>query len=619
MAKTLVDLRDINFVLWEQNRLGDYLDHPIFKEMTIEELNMSLKQAYDFAVNEIAPLNAKGDVEGVHIVDGQVRIPPSYRPVYDKAIEMGGSMLSTPEEYGGEGLPTIFEVIVGEISMSACMAFTMYLSHMGAFKVFEQVGSEEIKKKYLPVIVTPECGTTMCLSEPQAGTALGDITTNATQNDDGTWNIVGNKIFITKGDYDFVDNIVHLVLSRTEGAPPGMKGLSLFAVPKYRLNEDGSPGEFNNVTCPKVEEKMGLHGSATCELIFGADGPCVGELVGKLNKGLPGMFVLMNEARILTGVQGLALSSGAYLYALKYAKERVQGVELDNMKDVHAPRVEIIKHPDIRRMLLSMKSMVEGMRALIYKGQMLVTKSLMAESEEEKEALEDQLSLLTPVIKAYCSDQGFLVTRDAIQVYGGYGFCCDYPVEQYMRDIKIASLYEGANGMQALDLIGRKVLNVQKQMKPYNDLINSIRSFFEEVERKDTKYKDKIDKAREAIENLDNLTSSIRDKALAGDMQFPVLNATEYLEAFGHAIVGYLHAEQLLLAEEKFADLLKEKGYDEGSRDKLIEESDDAAFYAGKIHSASFFIDKVLPKVEAISKGIMNSGTDIVDISESSF
>ena len=618
MGKLLVDLRDVKFVLWEQNELGKYLQHPIFKGMGEDEYNMSFEEAYKFAVKELHPVNAKGDKEGVHLVDGKVRIPPSYKPVYDKVNEMGGALLTIPEEYGGQGLPHIFGVVVGELMMAACISASMYFNKAGGFMVLDQCASEELKKKYLPVIVTPHCSTTMCLTEPQAGTALGMIRMNATKRDDGKWNLQGTKIFITKGDHDLTDNIVHLVLCRTEGAPPGLGGLSLFAVPKYRLNDDGSPGEFNNVVCAKVEEKMGLHGCATCELVFGADGPCVGELIGELNKGLAGMFVLMNEARIMTGVQGLALASGAYLYALAYAKERIQGPLLDNIRDPLAPKVEIIKHADVRRMLLSMKSMVEGMRALVYRGQMLVTKAEMAESKEEKKAIEDQLGILTPIIKAYCSDQGFLVTKDAIQVYGGYGFCSDYPVEQYMRDAKIASLYEGTNGIQALDLIGRKVLNVKKQMKPYNDFISSIRAFFE-TDRSGSKYKDKIAKAGEAVEALDRLTKSIANTALAGNMKFPVLNATEYLEAFGHALVGYLLAEQLVIAEEKFESICKEKGCDAGARADLVEESDEAAFYAGKIHSACFFIDKVLPRVDAIAKGIMNSGSDIIDISERSF
>lgn len=618
MDKKLVDMRDVKFVLWEQHELGKYIDHPIFKGMGDDEFNMALDEVYKFAVKELIPINAQGDKEGVHIVDGKVRTPPCYKPVFDKVNAQGANLISIPEEWGGQGLPHLFEVAAGEISVSACLAFSMYMVKTGCFMVLDQCASEEIKKKYIPVIVTPQCGTDMCLTESGAGTALGMIRTSATKRDDGTWDIKGNKIFITKGDHDLVDNIVHLVLSRTEGAPPGLGGLSLFVVPKYRLNEDGSPGEFNNIVCPKVEEKMGLHGSATCELVFGADGPCVGELVGDLNRGLAGMFVLMNEARMMTGLQGLALSSAAYLYALAYAKERIQGSALENARDPLAPKVEIIKHADVRRMLLSMKSMVEGMRALMYRGQFMLTKMHMAETKEEQVAIDDQLSILTPIIKAYCSDQGFLVTKEAIQVFGGYGFCSEYPVEQYMRDMKIASLWEGCNGIQALDLIGRKVLNVKKQMKPYNDLISSIRAFFEK-DRHGSKYNDKINKAQDALETLDRLTKDIAGKGIAGDFIFPVRNATEYLEAFGHMLTGYLLAEQLLLAEQKFEAICKDKGCDENARAKLIEDSDEAAFYAGKIHSACFFIDKVLPRVDAIAKGIMNSGSDVTDISERSF
>jgi hypothetical protein len=415
------------------------------------------------------------------------------------------------------------------------------------------------------------------------------------------------------------ENFVHLVLARAEGSPPGIKGVSLFIVPKFEINADGSLGKPNGVRCPKLEEKMGIHGSATCELLFGEGGESVGELVGGLGEGIKNMFLMMNEARIGTGLQGHAAASAAYLHALQYAKERVQGVAIENMANVNAPRVEIIKHPDVRRMLLSMKAMTEGMRALIYRGVMFGTLAQMATDPAEKEKYEDFLALLTPVIKAYCSDQGFLVTRDAVQTLGGYGFCSEYHVEQYMRDCKISSIYEGTNGIQALDLLGRKVLNIKKKMKPYEDFVALMKSLVA-ANKDNPKYGAHIQRLGAAIETLDATTKSIVGKALGGDMGAPVRVATPYLEAFGHTVLGWLLAEQLLVADRKLEAIFKAKGAaDDDARNKVVAESNEAAFYFGKIAAAKFFIDSFLPHVDAISAFVKADNKDFIAIPENAF
>jgi hypothetical protein len=415
------------------------------------------------------------------------------------------------------------------------------------------------------------------------------------------------------------ENFIHLVLARAEGSPAGIKGISLFIVPKYEIKADGSKGKLNGVKCPKVEEKMGIHGSATSELVFGDDGPCVGELVGELDKGIKYMFVMMNEARIGTGLQGLAAASAAYQHALEYSKMRVQGVAIENMKDVNAPRVEIIKHPDVRRMLLSQKAMTEGMRALIYRGVFCQLQARVAKDKEEAEKYQDLLGLLTPVIKSYCSDQGFLCTRDAIQCYGGYGYTAEYPVEQYMRDAKIASIYEGTNGIQSLDLLGRKVLDIKKKMKPYNDLAASMKALAD-ANKSHAKYGKHFEKLGHAIDTLDAATKFIAGKGMTGDTSYPVMYATPYMEAFGHVVVAWLLAEQLLVADKKLEAMCQEKGAaDDKARKQLCEDNNDAAFYAGKIRSATFFIDFYLPHVDAIAATIKSENRDMLEVQDCCF
>lgn len=627
MNAKIIDFRDVEFVLWEQYGLQQYLDHPIFKGLEKEDIQQMFSAALKFAQNEVYPVNSEADREGVRLIDGKVKVPSSFKKLYQGAVELGGPLLSTPEEYGGQGLPNLLEMVLGEMMMSASFSFAMYITHTGAMKVLLACASEEMKQKYLPVLVRPDCSSTMCLTEPAVGSDLASVATRAKKREDGLWEISGTKRFITKGDHDLVDNILHLVLARAEGAPEGLGGISLFIVPKYRLTPEGKPGESNNVVCSRIEEKMGLHASATCELNFGDGGASVGELVGELNQGIGGMFVLMNEARLMTGLQGESLASVAYQHALQYARDRVQGCELKNARDPAAERVAIIKHPDVRRMLLNMKSMVEGMRALIYKGQMLVTQRAMTDDEAQREELEDQLSLLTPVIKAYCSDQGFQVTKDAVQVLGAYGYCREYRVEQYMRDIKIASIYEGTNGIQALDFLGRKVLNVKKQMKPMNDFMASMRAFVSSMLADDAcsdSAKDKIEKLGGAVECIGDLTNHIVEKALGGDRQFPVLVASEFLEAFGHTTIAYLLADQMRVAEGKLSMLYASLGVtgnednNENNRD-MASENSEVAFYQGKIRAASFFIDKQLPRVESLARSIRSGNTEIVDIAEQSF
>jgi len=620
MPGKIIDDRDVQFLLWEHIELQNYLDDPIFKGYGKEDIEMIIEEGKKFSETAIYPANFEGDKEGVHIVDGQVKAPPSYKEPYDALCEGGWIGLGTDEEYGGQGLPEVVGIPVVEYWSSASVAFSMYPGlTRAALHLMEHCCSDEQKAKYIPKMVEGKWQGTMCLTEPSAGSAVGDLKSTAKKRDDGLYEIQGNKIFISSGDHDMCENMIHLVLARAEGSPAGIKGISLFIVPKYDVKEDSSLGDYNNVKCPKVEEKMGIHGSATAELVFGDEGTCVGELIGELNKGINYMFYMMNEARIGTGIQGLSCASAAYQHCLEYAKQRVQGVEIENMKDVDAPRVEIIKHPDVRRMLLTQKGMIDGMRALVYRAALYSTLSRMGDNDEDKEKYKDWMGLLTPVVKAYCSDQGFLMTREAIQVYGGYGYTAEYPVEQYMRDAKIASIYEGTNAIQSLDLLARKVLNIKKQMKPYNDYVAMMKEFVE-ANKGHEKYGAHIQKLGDAIDTMDGVTKFIAGKGMGGDMAYPVMYATPYQEMFGHVVVAHLLAEQIIIADQKLNALYDEKGAkDEEAQAKVVDDNDDAAYYLGKIISATFFLDRYVPEVKMYAEFIQSENRDMINIPERAF
>ena len=388
--------------------------------------------------------------------DGKVTVPKCYHDAYKKYVEAGWLCPTQPPDVGGQGMPVVMATANLEHCYAANFAFLMYpgLTH-GAAGLIEHFGTEELKNKYMYKMYAGQWTGTMCLTEPGAGSDVGALKTTAKRLPDGTFSITGTKCFISCGDHDLAENIIHPVLARIEGDPPGTGGISIFIVPKYRVNADGSLGELNDVHTGNIEHKMGIKGSATCTLNFGDEGKCIGELLGKEREGMKIMFLMMNEARLEVGMQGLGHASAALEHAIAYAKERIQSVPVWEMKNPDAKAVPIIQHPDVRRDLLWMKAHVEGIRALNYFAAycMDMAKAIPAEREKWQGFVE----LLTPVCKAYSSDKAMEVCSKAIDVYGGYGYCQEYPVEQYMRDCKIACLYEGTNGIQALDLVGRKL------------------------------------------------------------------------------------------------------------------------------------------------------------------
>jgi len=458
MAQLLSDRRDIDFVLFEQFGLEGLLTEGRYADLNKKTVDLIITEARNLAVNEILPTNADGDRQGCTFENGEVRVPESFHRVFKLFREGEWIALFDDPEVGGQGLPVMVASAVGEYFTAANCAFGTYawLCH-GAGKLVEVLGTDSQKALFLNKMYSGQWGGSMLLTEPEAGSDVGALTTSARKRDDGTYAISGSKIFITGGEQNLTENIIHPVLARIDGAPEGTRGISLFIVPKIWVNEDGSLGEPNDVVCTGIEEKMGIHGSSTCSLTLGGQGNCRGFLLGEENKGMRAMFHMMNEARLGVGIQGFSMSTASFMYAMDYARQRKQGRHLLKMMEPSAAPVPIIQHPDVRRMLLWMKAHVEGMRSFIYYVGNCFDREAVAVDDEQKDKYRGLLEILTPVVKAYCTDKSFEVCTLAVQTYGGYGYIGEYPVEQYLRDCKITSLYEGTNGIQAMDLLGRKM------------------------------------------------------------------------------------------------------------------------------------------------------------------
>ncbi len=429
----------------------------------------------------------------------------------------------------------------------------------------------------------------MALTESDAGSDVGALTTTAVKNDDGTYTITGSKIFITNAEQDLTENIINPVLARIEGAPAGTKGISLFLVPKIWVNEDGTLGEPNDVVCTGIEEKMGMHGSPTCSLTFGGKGNCRGLLLGEENKGMRAMFHLINNARLIVGAIGFTNASTAYLYAANYAKQRVQGRTLENTMNPDAPSVAVVQHPDVRRMLMWMKSHVDGMRSLLYYGAHLLDLEKLADTATEREYYGNLLSLLTPVIKSFCTDCGFEVCSEAMQVLGGYGYTKDFPIEQHLRDVRIAAIYEGTNGIQAMDLLARK-LGMQKGMVFMN--------YLQEIQKTVTRAKDSpatadlADKVKKIADKLGETAMHMGKTAMSPEFKTAFVHATPFQRAMGEVTLAWMLLWRAAISAEKLTNNAKKK---------------DTVFYEGQIQTAAFFINAILPitagRMDAIQAG----------------
>lgn len=597
------DLREFKFLLLEQFPLETLTQYKKYEHFTWDTAESVLEECIRFAQEVIAPLNASGDRAGCKLTeDGKVITPEGYKDAWNQFYESGWNMIPIPEEEDGMGAPALFVVTTNELFSGANTAFYMYPGlASGVQEVIEAVGTHEQKEKFLPGLRDGRYGGTMCLTEPQAGSDVGFSKSTAVPHEDG-YLIEGTKIFISSGDQDLSENVIHLVLARLPDAQEGTKGLSLFIVPKYRLNEDGSNGEFNDVKVGGVEKKMGISSNATCVLNFGEDGGCMGYLIGEPHGGMKEMFRLMNYARIFTGVQGVSVASTAFLNALDYSRSRMQGSKLEDFGKGDAPRVAIIAHADIRRMLLEMKSKVETMRALCYKLAMHWDMSLCVEPGSDEEVYhKGQLELLTPVVKAFCTDQSFRVCELAIQTYGGYGYISDYPVEQYMRDAKVFSIYEGTNFIQSLDLVGRKLR--LRGGANLMDFSSDIAKFCAKHSEHPA-LKDEVAELELASNQLTGASMALMGFARK-NLNLVSLFATRYLEIMGEVACAWQGLEAAVIAHEKL------QGLDDSSSDKH--------FYEGKIATAKFFVNNILPGV-SVKCAVLSKGDDsAVTISDKAF
>jgi alkylation response protein AidB-like acyl-CoA dehydrogenase len=616
LGSLLIDERDARFVLFEQLRVQELCEKEKYSEFSEEVFEMILVEALKFSENLLFPLNLKGDKEGACFDDGKVSVTPGTKETYEAFTEAGWLTPSEDEEIGGQGMPHVIMAATHEMFFAAGFPFMCYvnLTHDAA-KLIELYGTDDQKRLYMEKMYAGQWTGTMALTEPGAGSDVGAIKLKAIPQDDGTYSIVGSKIFITNGEHDISDNIVHLVLGRIEGDPAGTKGLSLFIVPKNRVNDDGSCGEPNDVTCTGIEHKMGLNASPTTSLSFGEKGNCTGYLLGREREGIKIMFHMMNSSRLEVGIWGQGTCSVSYLHALNYAREREQGQSILDFNP--AIQVPIIQHPDIRRTLLLMKSHVEGMRAMLYFCAFAMDRQAVAESDEERDRWARLVDLLIPICKAYPTEKGVEFASHAIQIYGGYGYSAEYPVEQFMRDSKVACIFEGTTSVQAMDLVLRKL-----KMKN-GEIFETFLDFMEDVINQGMgieglkKYAEQLKKTRSGLSESPAIFASKGDEA---STLYPYLKATPFLDLVGDVVVSWFLLWGAVIAHESLEGLFQEKGADDKEKqDALIDNNAECAFLAGKVHSAKYFIGNVLPVTDGKLEAVKWGDTSAWDIKENSF
>ncbi len=595
MPEYKAPLRDMSFVMNELlDAEGFYQTLPGYEEATRDLMDAIVEEGAKFAENVLSPLNQSGDDEGCVWNDGEVKTPSGFPEAYQQYVENGWPALSAETEYGGQGMPNLMGIIINELAGTANWSWLMYpgLSH-GAIKTIEEHGDEEQKQKFLTRLIEGSWTGTMCLTESHCGSDLGLLRAKAEPQADGSYAITGTKIFISAGEHDMADNIVHIVLARLPDAPPGTKGISLFIVPKYNVNEDGSVGERNAVHCASIEKKMGIKASATCVMNF--DG-AKGYLIGPPNRGLNCMFTFMNTARIGTAIQGLAHAELSYQGALDYARDRLAMRSLTGPKNPEGPADPIIVHADVRRMLLTQKAFIEGSRAFIYYLAQLGDVVDVADEERAK-AADDLMAFLTPIAKAFITEVGFESANLGLQVYGGHGFIKEWGMEQIVRDARIAMLYEGTTGIQAMDLIGRKVLGSGGQLlMGFTQIIDDFcKANADEADAEFisvlSAYKDEwltmsLKIGERAMENPDEAGAA----------------AVDYMMYSGYVTLAYFWARMAVLARQKVAAA-----------------DGDASFYEAKLMTARFYFDRILPRTLAHKESLNSGAENLMEMPEAMF
>jgi hypothetical protein len=600
-----LDRRDQDFILHEQLEVTRLQSVPRFAEFSRDIADAIVEQAYTLATEALYPLNKVGDREGCVWSKEGVRTPPGFADAFRRLAKDGWLAMAAPPEFGGQGLPLSIGLPLIEIMTAANVAFMMYPGlTIAAANLLARFGTEEMKRTLVPRLYRGEWAGTMCLTEAQAGSAVGDLTTRAVPEGDH-YRIEGSKIFISCGEQDITENIIHLVLARVPGDPPGTKGISIFVVPKVRYDlASGALLERNDVRCTGIEHKMGLNGSATCSIAFGEQGGTIGYLIGRPREGMRIMFHMMNEARLECGMQGLSIAGLAYRAALAYAKERVQGPDISEIEDAGAKRVPIIRHPDVRRMLLDMKATSEAIRAIIYYAAHMIDVAGFDPAEERRREAAAVVELMTPICKAFSTDQAFRVAETAIQVLGGYGYIQEYQVEQYCRDVKIASIYEGTNGIQALDLLGRKL--PMKGGAVFMGFLGALDRFIE-AGFTDWRLADAFRAFSDAKGKLVEVASRFMAMGQAGDRAYPALSAVPFLEMAGYIVCAWRLLDQAQIASRKLAALCEKAGAPATpeSEERLAQDDPEARFYRGKLASARYWCARKLPLALAIGETIL--------------
>ena len=602
------DLRELEFALFEQARVQDLLGKAPYAHLTEEDARMVMKEAHTFATEVIGPTMSGTDAEGCTLTPAGVKVPAALKPLWKQYFENGWHAVTLPESRGGMGAPHLLGVAVLELMSGANTAFHMYPGlTQGAANLIAAMGSPEQRERYLTRLENGQWSGTMVLTEPHAGSDVGLSTTKAVKNGDGSYAITGNKIFISGGDHDLAENVIHLALARIEGAPKGTRGLSLFIIPKIRVKDDGSLGAPNDVTCTNIEHKMGIHASATCALAFGEKGQCQGWPLGgepradeEPGAGMQKMFVFMNGARISVGTQSLGVASTAYLNALEYARTRLQGAHFKSGRGDKGA-VPIIMHPDVRRMLIDMKAQVEGCRALLLHAVMLEDRALQADGPAA-EALHEDFSLFIPLVKAHLSDVALHVTSTALQVYGGAGYTRDFPAEQYYRDARIFPIYEGTNGIQALDLVGRKLSQsggalIQRLLKSIGEAQARVKAT--------SGYEREAQALGQALAALQKVLGQYMAFFASGRMDQILVSATRFLELLSRAVCAWLLLEGALIAEAAL------KGISADNRDR--------DFYLGKIGSARYYARNLLPPLTGLADVIAAGDDSALTLPDSAF
>ncbi len=594
MATYKAPLRDMRFVFHELLDSSRLYALPGNEELSADLVDAVLEEAARFCENELNPLNQSADAEGCTFRDGEVTTPHGFKEAYAAFVEAGWNSLASDPAYGGQGLPYTINLMVEEMICGANLSFSLYpgLTH-GAYEALRTHGTEELKSFYLPKLVSGKWSGTMCLTEPHSGTDLGLLRTKAVPQEDGTYRVTGTKIFISAGEHDLTDNIVHLVLARTPDAPKGIRGISLFIVPKFKANQDGSIGARNGVSCGSIEHKMGLNGSATCVINFDE---AEGYLVGQLHKGMRGMFTMMNSARLGVGIQGLGIGEAAYQGAVAYARDRIQGRSLTGIKQPDKAADSIIVHPDVRRMLLTMRAYNEGCRAIAgWVAQELDIAHNHPDPQVRAEA-DELVALLTPVVKGLFTDLGSETANIGVQVFGGHGYIREQGMEQYVRDARITQIYEGTNGIQALDLIGRKLPdNMGRMLRRF---FHPVSDFLEQNQDSEA-LAEFLPLLAKAFGRLQKATAWIAEKGMKNPDD-PAAVACDYLRLFGFVAMAYQFARSVQIASAKL-------------------EGDERAFYQAKIDTARFFYQRLLPQTSGLFSAMLAGGRATMAFAEEAF